>query len=203
MPFNDTQIESIIREYGLNKAALGRFPVPTRETIQVIEATKDLVAPLDLTDGKAEIEDELGHIAIAVLHLRTANIQNAFVVAFSGGRSAGANFDKIRAVMKPGPLLTALNKVGAPSSQVAFQFEYNMRSDVAEWPCAEPKALVAADSLDSTLLGFAARWCAVSQLATPHRMNISFVSTRYAFLLPCDQCRKLFNDASRWLHIHI
>lgn len=201
MPFNDVQIESIIREYSQHRDALGRFPVPTRETIQVIDAATQLVASLNLIDGKADIADELGHIAIAVLHLRTVNIRNAFVVAFSGGALSEPNFEQIRSVMKPAPLLTALNMVGAASSWVAFQFEYRMRGDVAQWPCAEPKALAAADKLGSTLLGFACRWCAISQLATPHRMNISFVPTSSSFMLPCDQCRTLFDDAPRWPNI--
>ncbi len=203
MPFNDTQIDSIIRKYAENREALGRFPSPTRETIQVIDAVMDLVAPLDLIDGKAPIEDELGHIAMAVFHLQTPKIQNAFIVAFSGGAASRPNFDQIKAVLKPAPLLAALGMEDAEDQEVAFQFEYRMDPEVAVWPCAEPKALVVAERLNSKLLGFACRWYAASQLSTPHRLNISFVETREAFMLPCEQCLALFGKAERWPHIHV
>ncbi|MGO4330491.1 hypothetical protein AB4Z48_03375 [Cupriavidus sp. 2TAF22] len=204
MPFNQTQIESIIRKYDENKASLGRYPVPTPETIKVIDAVMQLVAPLDLIDGKADIADELGHIAMAVMHMQTPKIQYAFVVAFSGGRLSKPNFDKIQAVLKPAPLVAALNMPLVPADQLAFQFVYHMPPpDIATWPCAEPKALLVAENLDATLLGFACRWYTCSQLATPHRLDISFVSTREAFMLPCEACFNLFGDAARWPHVHL
>lgn len=212
MPFDDPEIDAIIDKYIENGAALGRFPPPTRETVQVIDAVMELVSPLDLIDGKAPIEDEYGHIAMAVFHLRTLKIQNVFIVAFSGGAASRPNFDKIRAVMTTAPLLIALGMVGAPDDYVAFQFEYRMNPEVAAWPCAEPKALVVAERLGSIavgqqsgaqLLGFACRWRASSQLATPHRLNIPFVETREAFMLPCEQCLGLFGKADLWPHIQV
>lgn len=204
--FNAVQVAAIIREYERRAAALGRYPPPTALALDVSEAVMELIEPLELLDGKAEAEDELGHVAFAVFHVRTQAIANMAIIAFSGGRPSEANFDRIRDVLSPAKIRRRIPvaRNGGEASGVRFQFEFRMRRDSkARTCCAEPKAVAIAETLDAVLLGTAVRWRSSSQLTTPHRLNVSFISSHDAFMLPCDSCIAFFADPKDWPHVRL
>ncbi|GBF82092.1 hypothetical protein [Aphanothece sacrum] len=209
----DLLIETIIEKYKEHEAELGPYSIPTKETIQIMNGILDVVHSVDLVMSE-DLQE--GHISVTVLHAKTSRSDNTFAVGFSGGKKSQNNFHKIHKkildrgdtpnfIYTPGlGILKIVNKTdftpdqlirdGQEKGDLAIYFQYEMVGGV-DWPCGEPKALRILNAIGGgELLGYASCWIAHSHLATPHRMNVSFIDSRLSFMLPCELCKKHFDQ---------
>ncbi len=209
----DMLIDTIIEKYQEHESEIEPYPIPSKETIQVMNGVLDVVHSVDLVLNE-DLQD--GHISVAVLHAKTPRADNTFAIGFSGGKKSQGNFQKIHQKMldrgetpnfiyTPGlGILKIINKTdflpeqlvrdGQEKGDLAIYFQYEMVGGI-DWPCAEPKAFRILNAIGGgELLGYASCWVAHSHIATPHRMNISFLDPRLSFILPSEMSRKHFNQ---------
>lgn len=206
-------IDTIIEKYQKHEEELGPYPIPTKETIQVMNGVLDVVHSVDLVMNE-DLHD--GHMSVTVLHARTKRANDTFAIGFSGGKKSQSNFHRIHKkildrgetpnfIYTPGVgMIKIINKTdfipqqlvrdGQEYGDLAIYFQYEKVSGF-DGPCAEPKAFKILNALGGgELLGYASCWVAHSQLATPHRMNVSFIDPRLSFMLPSDLCKKHFDQ---------
>lgn len=206
-------IDTIIEKYEEHEEELKPYPIPTKETIQIMNGVLDVVHSVDLVMNE-DLQD--GHMSVTVLHAKTNRADNTFAIGFSGGKKSQSNFHKIHKKMldrgetpnfiyTPGlGILKIVSKTdfipeqlvrdGQKQGDLAIYFQYEMVSGF-DGPYAEPKAFKILNALGGgELLGYASCWVAHSHLATPHRMNVSFIDPRLSFMLPSELSKKYFEQ---------
>ncbi|MGK7956434.1 MAG: hypothetical protein AB4063_14475 [Crocosphaera sp.] len=205
--------DTIIEKYQEHQEELGPYPIPTKETIQIMNGVLDVVHSVDLVMNE---DSQDGHLSVTVLHAKTPRADNTFAIGFSGGKKSQNNFHKIhkkmldrgdtphfiytpgmgilKIISKTDFLPEQLVKDGQEKGELAIYFQYEMTGGV-DWPCAEPKAFRILNAIGGgELLGYASCWVTHSHLATPHIMNVSFIDSRLSFMLPCELCKKHFDQ---------